>query len=251
VLSARFKAIAITNPEYLKSIGSSGSLWDLSRIVLKNFLTHLHPDYLFFKGTPNNLTLSTGHQGIMSWLDSTAVLAALGWLIWKIKNKVTIASKGTVAWLGFLGVNIFIGIIPATLISIDNPHTLRTIGAWPFAMLATGFILHRMTQEHLWRAWAAVSIGALFTVIFLRQYFVDYAKYSGGFFSVWTMEEAKNAKTNDAWMNFLYRYHYHMFLSRYYLMRYHGDSCVQARTTWENLYPMFKKLHEQNDPKKP
>jgi hypothetical protein len=251
VLSARFKELAITNPDYLKSINSSGSVLQILLIMSKNFIAHLHPNYLFFKGTPGNLTLSTGQQGIMSWIDGIAVLAGLFWIASRIKQRISIANTTTLLWLGFLGINIVIGILPATLISIDNPHTLRTIGAWPFAMLATGFILYKTTEKWEWTAWPVLGAAIIFITIFLKQYFIDYAKTSRGWFSGWTLEEAQNAKTNEQWMDFLYRYHHHMFLSRYYLMRYHGDNCLQARTTWEKLYPLMKALYEKNNPNAP
>ena len=244
-LSARFKEVAITNPEHLRDIGSSGTMLELFKIVIQNFIAHLHPDYLFFKGTPKNLTLSTGHQGMLSWIDVTALVAGLGWMALRFIQRKPAAATATLLFLGFLGINIIIGIFPATLVWIENPHPLRSIGAWPFAMLATGIILHKTTEKWPWSGLLALALAGAFACVFLRQYFYDYAKDSRGWFSVWTREEASHAKTDQAWMNFLYRYHYHMLLSRYYLMRYHGDNCTQARLIWEKLYPVFSKIAKE------
>ena len=244
----RFKEISIANPEYLQSIGKSGSILDLLGIAFSNFIAHAKPEFLFFKGTPQNLTLTTGRQGIMSWLDIVAFMAGISYLMraWKHKKPV----GRTTAWLmGFLAVNIIIGILPTTLTTTDIPHNLRSIGAWPFAMIATGLIVHKATEKDQWLWIGALGVSAAFAFIFLTQYFKLYPKDSIGMFGAWTLEEAKQARTDQAWMEFLYRYHPHMFTSRYYLMRYHGDNCLQARTTWEKLYPMFKKLAEQNQPK--
>jgi hypothetical protein len=247
----RFNEISIANPEYLKSIGRSGSVFDLLGIAFNNLIAHAKPDFLFFKGTPQNLTLTTGHQGIMSWLDTIAVMTGIFFLLRAWKNK-TLAAQSTMAWLmGFLALNIIIGILPTTLTNTDIPHNLRSIGAWPFAMIATGVIIHKATEKGLWLWLGAFAVSAGFAFIFLTQYFKTYPKESIGMFSAWTLEEAKQARTNEDWMRFLYRYHPHMFTSRYFLMRYHGDSCLQAKTTWENLYPIFKKMSEQADTQHP
>ncbi len=245
-LAARFKDIAITNPAFLKSINSSGSLPELFSIVIENFMMHLTPTFLFFKGNPANLTLTTGLQGIMGWLDVIAIILGITWMLYALKNKQSIATERTWTLLIFLIGAIIIGVLPATLTFTDNPHALRTIGAWPFAMLATGFILHRSTEKWEWLAWPLLAAAVIFMTVYLKQYFNDYAKVSQGWFSYWSLAEARNAKTDNDWMNFMYRYHPHMFTSRYYLMRYHGDSCAEARERWHQHYPFFRKFAERN-----
>ncbi len=243
-LSARFNEISILNPDYLHSINKTGSLMDIAIIAGKNYLSFLQPDFLFFKGTPHNLTLSTGRQGIMGWLDIFAAILAISAVGLMIKNKRAI-NKPTLVLFGFLFINFLGGILPAALISIENPHPLRTLGAWTFAMIATGLIIHKSIERWIWVALPATLIAISFTFVFLTQYFTLYPKDSIGMFNVWTETEAKNAKTDNDWMTFLYHYHPHMYISRYALMRYHGDSCASAKKTWENLYPFFKKFAEQ------
>ncbi|MBF0331995.1 MAG: hypothetical protein HQL17_08695 [Candidatus Omnitrophica bacterium] len=243
-LSARFNELSITNINYLSSLGMTGSVTDLISIIAKNFISFLTPDFLFFKGTPLNLTLTTGRQGIMSWLDVTAVVLLLPALVLSIKDRK--APSTPMLWLfGFLAINLLIGIFPATLISIDNPHPLRALGAWPFAILATGLIIHKSIERCIWISIPATIVGIGFTYVFLTQYFTQYPKDSIGMFNIWTVTEAQNAKTDNDWMTFLYHYHPHMFTSRYFLMRYRGQSCKEARETWTNLYPMFKRVYEQ------
>ncbi len=250
-LSARFKELSIANPEFLKNTAPAGIFPPVFAAGIKNFLLHLQPDFLLFKGSPLNRTLSTGHQGVMSWLDIAAFAAGIGWVIVGWKNRQCFPEKNVRALFGFLAAGILIGILPAALVANDNPHPLRTVGAWPFAMLATGFILHKVTENRTWRQWAALGTAVIFMAVFLKQYFEVYPKESAGWFSAWSIEEARHAKTDEDWMKFLYRYHGTMFLSRYALMRYHGDSCAQARTTWEKLYPVFKKIHDKNELKTP
>lgn len=43
----RFNEISIANPEYLKSIGRSGSVFDLLGIAFNNLIAHAKPDFLF------------------------------------------------------------------------------------------------------------------------------------------------------------------------------------------------------------
>ncbi len=250
-LSARFRELSIVNPEFLRNIPNTGWLPPVLAAALKNFLLHLHPDFLLFKGSPLNRTLSTGHQGVMSWLDVAAFTAGLAWIAARWKTSQRFPTKQTLFFFGFLAAGILIGILPAALVATDNPHTLRAVGAWPFAMLATGFILHKATDGRPWRQWAALATAVIFMAVFLKQYFEVYPKESAGWFSAWSIEEARNAKTDEDWMKFLYRYRGTMFLSRYALMRYHGQSCGEARGTWSKLYHIFEKIHAQNDPKNP
>ncbi|MFH0752999.1 MAG: hypothetical protein V2A70_00360 [Candidatus Omnitrophota bacterium] len=247
-MAARFNELSITNPAFLARIGKTASPFDLLTIICQNFLTFLTPDFLFFKGTPLNMTLTTGRQGIMSWLDVTAVLVLFPAIFLNRKNRPL--PVPAMLFAGLLIINLLIGILPATLISIDNPHPLRTVGSWPFAMLATGIIIHKLTERFAWTTIPAILIPTAFACVFLTQYFKQYPKESAGMFSVWTLTEARKAKTENEWMDFLYRYHPHMFTSRYFLMRYHGDSCAAARTTWEKLYPMFKNMAAQQHNKR-
>jgi hypothetical protein len=151
----------------------------------------------------------------------------------------------------FLAVNFLIGILPATLVSIENPHPLRTLGAWPFAMLATGIIVHKSIERYLWAALPATVISICFSLVFVTQYFKYYPKDSIGMFMIWTVNEAQNAKTTEDWMTFLYRNHMAMFTSRYFLMRYKGQTCQEAKDTWQNLFPIFKKIAEQQNAARP
>lgn len=246
-LAARFKGLAITNADYLQGAHGLAAAGKVLAAFWANILFHLSGDFLFFQGTPTNFTLSTGHQGVMGWLDILAVLLGLGWIAWQKKNKQPVAAQGTVGLLAFLGINIIIGVMPALLTVLEYAHPLRTIGAWPFAMIATGFVVHKVSERWRPAAWAALLSAVLFAVFFLGAYFRDYPKQSEGWFSIWTDEEARHAKTDQDWMQFLYRYHSQMFVARYYLMRYHGDTCAEARGIWEKLYPTFEKISAQQN----
>ncbi len=245
VFNARFKGIAITNADYLQGAHGVETALRVLAAFWTNILFHASGDFLLFKGSTTNFTLSTGHQGVMGWLDILAVALGLGWIAWQAWRKKPVATAGTLWFLGFLGINIIFGMMPALLTVLEHPHPLRTLGAWPYATIATGFLVHKISGN--WRATGSLALvtAALFAAFFLRSYFRDYPKQSEGWFSVWTDEQARHARTDQDWMAFLYRYHPHMYVSRYYLMRYHGDNCAQARRIWEKLYPTFKQVAAQ------
>ncbi|GEM_PF-710239 len=67
-VQSRFNKISIASADYLQSIGKTNSPKDLFQIFTNNYFLHFSGEFLFFKGDPS-LVHSTGHFGILSWLD--------------------------------------------------------------------------------------------------------------------------------------------------------------------------------------
>ena len=72
-LSRRFNMISIFSKDYLHSLGSTGTPWDIICIFFHNYFLHLSPDFLFFTGDPSYVH-STRHLGIFSFLDISALV---------------------------------------------------------------------------------------------------------------------------------------------------------------------------------
>ena len=216
-------------------------------------MVHLTPDYLFFKGISRDLGMTTGRQGIISWLDSLAFILGL-WGILQVCYKKTILPQiKTLVFISFLFINILIGLLPSIVTALEiqgSGNNLRSIQSWPFAMIATGFIIHKMTSRVTCGWLPSFLTAATFSVVFLSQYFTSYKEESVWIFRRWSLEEAKTATTDQDWMKFLYRHQDDRFASRYFLMRYHGDSCLQAKNVQEKLNLAFKKMRQQNQNKK-
>ena len=238
-LQGRFNMISIFSSDYLKSLGKSGSLRDLAEIFINNYLAHLHPDFLFKLGDPS-LVHSSGHHGILSWLD----IAALGLMVLFIliacvrSGQLTHVLAGEKCFVALLVVNIAIGIVPAALTNSELPNALRITGSWPFMCLLTGFFLWKAC-ERFWILWLAVILTAgLFANGFLRVYFLKYPKQSKGMFNFWTLDEANSLKTDEDWLRFIVRYRNDDYHARYFLMQYKKMGCSESKATWDNIRAM-------------
>ncbi len=244
----RWKYVSITKPEYLEFVGKTGSLRDLISIAWHNILLHATPEYLFFKGLPD-WGVGTWHQGILSWIGVTAMILGILWLIETIVFRKRNVSAATVSWAGLLAVCIFVGILPCafTIMEYANVgNNMRSLCAWPFAMIAIGMIMHKVTQRWSW-TWVPTILGVvIFAVVFLKQYFFIYPKEGALFFRAPSLEMAKDAKTDKQWLEVLYYHREDQFASRYFLMYYHKDDCIQARNIYKSLRPMFQQMAEEN-----
>lgn len=228
-LQKRFGEISIANPDFLKTVGKTNSLNDLTEIFFKNYFSHFSPQYLFITGDPS-WEHSTQHAGLLSWVEILGLLCLIGFLIFRFKE-----TKPHLWLLLFLFINILIAIIPASLTHAGLPSNLRTISAFPFSCLLLGYGVWRLTQK--WNlTWVLTTLlGIVFAFVFLKQYFTVYPKESMGWFSFWTKEEALRAKTDQDWLEFLVRYKDQDYHARYYLMNYHGESCESSRKIWINI----------------
>jgi hypothetical protein len=223
-------------------LGKTGTPWDLISVFFHNYFLHLSPDFLFLTGDPS-LVHSTRHLGLLSWLDISALVILMVFLLlafgrpsWGdnpvIKNR---------RWLLFLAVNFFIGIIPSALTYQELPHALRICGSWPFMMLFTG-LMWFSAGECLKVLWPMLALaGLLCGGVLAYQYFTVYPKESLGMFDYWIKEKAEALKTPQDWQEFLLYFHRQNYHCRYFLVHRLGMSCKEANDLWWRLYHELSK----------
>ncbi|MEI7998731.1 MAG: glycosyltransferase family 39 protein [Candidatus Omnitrophota bacterium] len=233
-LQERFNGLSIFNNEFLKSVGKTNNPIDLANVFFHNFSLHFSPRYLFITGDPS-WEHSTQHFGLLGWVDILGLAALVFILLFRFKD--ILPDKW---WLIFILANFLIGIIPASLTNSGLPSSLRTVGAFPFSCLLTGYGLWMLCRR--WKIFfpVAVLLGCLFSFMFLKTYFTLYPEESKGWFGFWTKEEALNAKTDKDWMLFMVHYQDQDYHFRYYLMNYHGDTCTSSRVKWQKLREVLK-----------
>ncbi len=234
-LQQRFSGISIFSKDYLSSIGKSSTIKDLAGIFLHNFKEHFNASFLFLTGDPSRIH-STGHHGILGWLDVMALVLGcvfiLLLLVRKYGQNPLIKER---IFLIFLCLNVLIGIAPAALTTTELPNALRIVGAWPFMCLLVGFLLWQAC-ERLWLMWPVIVLTALlFANSFFNVYFKVYPKESKGMFNFWTLDEANKAKTEEDWLRFMVRYRHDDYHARYFLMQYRHFSCSESKSMWDNL----------------
>jgi hypothetical protein len=243
-IQQRFNSISIAAPEYLKSLGKTNSSKDLLGIFIDNYKQHLSPDFLLFKGDPS-LIHSSGHFGILSWLDMAALILCIGSLLMLLIKPLRKQSPWAVdaALLLLIIMNIFLGIVPSAFTNSELPNSLRIVGSWPFLCLLTGYFMWQL-ERWWWPLGLAVLLaGVLYFVSFSKMYFGTYQEESKGMFSFWTLDQANAAKTEDDWHKFMLMYRHHDYHFRYYLMHYRKDTCISTRQKW---FRQAELLHAMN-----
>ncbi len=243
-LQQRFNYIAITAPGYLKCIGKTNSFKDLLGIFLSNYQLHLSPDFLFFKGDPS-LVHSTGHFGILSWLDILALVTGMfsALLFWVRPLRDHNPWQQQKGFLFFLLANIFLGIVPSALTNSEIPNSLRIIGSWPFMCLFTAYFMHWL-QRWFWPlGLMAIIVGFLFFTSFSKVYFGVYQQESKGMFDFWSKDQADAAKTQEDWTKFMIMHYDRDYHFRYFLMQYRKDTCTSTLLKWEKQRQILDSLH--------
>ncbi|MBP9854009.1 MAG: glycosyltransferase family 39 protein [Candidatus Omnitrophica bacterium] len=231
----RFNEIGIFSEEFLASSGKSKNWSDLSVVFIRNYLTHLNSDFLFFSGD-KNYVYSTGHFGILSWLDSIALLCGLIILIFYLFQWKAISRRQS-GIMVFLIMALILSIVPSALTWEDIPHSLRIICGWPFLVLLTGFILFKITELVSPFRYVFLGLACAFILIYGKHYFFVYPKQTYYMFSSSAKVEALAAKTNEDWLKFIYRYRHQNFHLRYYLMNYlKGQNCSSTQALWKEVH---------------
>jgi hypothetical protein len=243
-IQQRFNYISITAPGYLKCIGKTSSLKDLCEIFLTNYSLHLTPDFLFKKGDPS-LIHSLGHFGILSWLDMGALICCLLSVLLLLIPLTRTKSPWfqDTAFLVLMIVNIFLAIIPAAITNSELPNSLRIVGGWPFMCLLTGYFMWRLQRFFAPLGLVFVIAGCIFFISLLKVYFVSYQEESKGMFSFWTLDQAKAAKSEQDWQNFMLLYRRDDYHFRYYLIHYRNETCTSTRLKWERQAEILQRLH--------
>jgi len=243
-IQQRFNDIAIWSPGYLKAIGKTNSLKDLLGIFLTNYKLHLTPNFLLFKGDPS-LIHSTGHFGILSWLDMAALVMCVGWalLFWTKPLKRHNPWFEHMGFLLFLIVNIFLGIVPSAVTNSEIPNTLRVVGSWPFMCLLSAYFLYRL-QRLCWPlGLVAITLGLLFLTSFTKVYFGVYQQESKGMFDYWSKDQADSAKTEEDWTKFMVWHYDRDYHFRYFLMQERADTCSSSLLKWQKQRKILDTLH--------
>lgn len=234
-LMTRYNDISIFSKDYLASIGSTGSWQDLLKLFIGNYFSHFRPDYLFMTGDENYIH-STRRFGILSWADMGGFIAGAVVFVLAIFKRIELGKeKESVQFVIFLLIGILIAIVPAATTNEGLPHSLRTIGAWPFVMLLASFGLWQASRLLPGVMPAGVVIVLVFAVMLMNVYFREYPQKSKGMFGFWTREEAEAAKTDEDWLRFMYRYRGQDYHFMYYLMNKRGLGCAQTRDMWINF----------------
>jgi len=237
--TGRFSKIGIFSEEFLAKLGKSKTVADLTGIFIHNYLKHLNPDFLFFSGD-TNYVYSTGHFGLLSWLDSAAFLTGgiflIFYVIRKVKNKTAVSQSRAGAVI-FLTAGIVLSIVPSALTWQDIPHSLRIICIWPFLSLLTGYIVAQLSEKIPPAQYLVIVLVGVFVWIYGKHYFNVYPAQAYWMFNSNTKEEVLNAKTKEDWMKFMVRYRHQNFHLRYYLMNYlKGQNCSSTQKIWKEVH---------------
>jgi hypothetical protein len=195
-ISGRMEGVAIFGSDWLKkNQGSVAPLPFILLTLLDNFLLHLRPSYLFFTGDPNGRH-SPHVVGQLSFLDSLAVALVAVTLVRILWRALKQASGRPAAPLAILPPTARVmlavaagsilggafGTLPAALTHESLPHSLRSIGAWPFVPLFSGAILTLAWAYRRWALPATTAVAMVFTAYYLPMYYRSYQTLDGGLF---------------------------------------------------------------------
>jgi hypothetical protein len=239
-LEGRFQQIGIAAPDYLASIGKTNSFGDLSSIFLQNFFAHFTPKFLFISGDPNQIN-STQRVGILGWGESVGLVCLL--VVFLLRKNGGRAPDNSIRrakqLLLLCGLGIVAGVVPSALTNYELPHAYRSIGAWPFYILASGWGLLFVAERWKQALPGLLALVVLFSVVFLRDYFGDYAGRSRWMFSPVAHDMAIAARTEEDWHRFMLLHVNQDYYFQYYLMQYAGDTCSGSRIKWRKLRIML------------
>ena len=246
-LSSRTTDIAVFTPAYLDgNRGSSGRWWFLLRTVLDNLAVHLRPSYLFLTGDAN-LRHSPRLVGQLSPVDSLCALLALWFIVrrsvWPRRLEpgpptVPLAARALVVIAALAVVGAGFGTLPAALTWDSLPHSLRSIGAWPFVALFSGAVLAYAWRRVRGLPIVLVILAALYSGYYLPRYFAAYRDVDPDVFqrdvvAAVRAAKAKGGSAREAVLPFLSR-HSDEYL-RYFLMHYDGASCRESAALLREL----------------
>jgi 4-amino-4-deoxy-L-arabinose transferase-like glycosyltransferase len=228
----RFQYLSIANHEVLARTRLGASAVSLAWIFLKNIARHFSPRFLFISGDAN-LRHSTQWTGELSWLESLAIVAGVGFYSWQWLRRKEIAAPEKralrVALFCFLGY--LFSVMPAAMTWEGQPHALRSIGALPFVACLAGTSL-----ASLQRRWSAMTPLALivsmaFLAGFAHNYFSVYREESRPYWRAEVLDAAKESQRTGDWTVFRRAAgSEYLVASRYYLIQYAHSSCAATQS---------------------
>jgi len=227
-LMDRFRGVALR----------ANSPFDYTEALLRNISKHLSWTFLMVSGD-SNLRHSSQITGELSYLDAMAIVAGTTLLLFALYKRIFKHEKArtrTKAITLFLLFGFLSGILPASLTDESLPHALRSVGAWPFISLITGFALFNLSThfEHRFDkiiGVAVIVISVIFGSIFFTGYFNKYAKDAPPWYDIGRIEGAQQAAKTNNWESYIRASGEDINALGYYMMHYGGKSCDETRET--------------------
>lgn len=173
--SARSELMALWG-NYPSNQFNSLSALELITVGVKQFFSHLSPQFLFVSGD-QNIRHSIQYFGELSWLDLFAMIAGIFFISNAlIRNQFSFffSREKNLLLIAILGITA--NILPAALANQGAPHALRSIGCWPFYALLTACILDILGRSISPKVVSKITYGisVIFFVLFSWKYFIEY-----------------------------------------------------------------------------
>lgn len=178
--TARTRMLALTS-DYSGNPYKDASFFGLVWAAIEQTFAHFSWKYLMVSGD-TNLRHSTQRFGIFSWTQFAALAGGLSVALIRPKAFWNLLNTGSrvLIWIGVVGS--LLGIAPAALTWEGVPHSIRSIGAWPFLCILGGVMIELAVVAVEKRAviWAQVFKGALwvtslvFFALYLNVFFGEY-----------------------------------------------------------------------------
>lgn len=189
-INRRALAEAVFSPAYVAANrGADPAFWFVAKTTLANLAAHFAPGYLFFTGDANarHSTQRIGELGFVEVLAvGVGVMLLVEWLFGARERTPTRAAAegawGAHTLVGFCGFAALAGILPAALCYTGVPHALRSIGAWPFLAVISGFLLSRFAAYGPQAVRVISAVAILHSAYFAYAYFVLYPKIDDRWF---------------------------------------------------------------------
>ena len=136
-------------------------------LFIKNILLLINPIFLFIYGDSNNRH-SVGIQGMLG-IAALIPIIVLAWSVIKkyFQNKSTLFEKNELTLLAIGICGFIISLIGSALTNEGQPHSLRSCGAWPFAiiLITIGWNLI-LRQQKLWLKRTALTLFIIATLAY-------------------------------------------------------------------------------------
>jgi hypothetical protein len=246
-LNARGSVEAIWAADFVKqNHGRYSKAWFLAQSLLDNLHAHFRPSYLFLTGD-TNLRHSSQWLGELGYVDIFAlVLIAYkaGTVLYGalFERRPTDGSPESVRdeaserrvhrAVVFSAGAYLAGVLPAALCWSGVPHSLRSIGCWPFLAFFSGFVLYRAARARPEVAWLSLGVSLVYAGVFGHAYFVKYPALSG----FWYDEHVKRAMLDPSVARHereqLTRNYPEAF--RYYAIVSRGETCQSSQEALED-----------------
>ncbi len=236
----RYGGISVFSHDNLAAQGKTPDLAGTASLVTENYFSHFSWKYLWLTGDPD-YKHSTQKFGILSWFDLAGLLLGLLMMIARVFSRPppspedlrrrTILQLCLCAYL--------VGLVPAAF-TLGCPHAIRTMGAWPFLMLAAGCFWEELIRRWAPAALLAVLLAGLFAKAHVGYYFKEYPARSAGMFAPWIRSTAESVHGPEDFLKLWYiagnDYYY-----RYYVMLLYNRPCKGSFDEWFQIRDLMNR----------